>query len=214
MEFIEQGSKNDIIYWSKRLYQKGMSPSTSGNISVRTEKGILISSSGVCLNDMDEKDVVLIDFSGNLIEGDKKPSSEKIMHTEIYNKRDDIGAIIHSHCPVISAFAIAGYEIKKPILPDFVLFCDKVPLVPYYCPSSIELASAVGEYFEKYSAVLMKNHGVVIGADTLQNAFYQLEMLRTYCEVYFGAEVLGGAKALSKKSVSEIKQLYLKNRRV
>lgn len=210
MEFNRKGTKEDILYWAKRLYQKNMSPSTSGNISLKTDKGILISASGTCLNDMDENDIVLIDYNGNLVEGNKKASSEKIMHSEIYTKRDDINAVIHCHCPVITAFAVAHQEIKKPILPDFALFYDEIPLVPYYCPSSIELADCVGKYFEKYNVVLLKNHGVVLGADTLQNAFYQLEMIRAYCETYFGAEVLGGARALSKKSVSEIKKLYIK----
>lgn len=208
MEFIEQGNKNDILYWSKRLYQKGMSPATSGNISTKTKKGILISASGTCLNDMDENDVVLIDYEGNIKEGNKKPSSEKDMHCSIYTQRDDINAIIHCHCPVITAFAVAGVEITKPILPDFALLYDKVPIVPYYCPSSIELADVVGKYFEKYNVVLLKNHGVVMGSDTLQNAFYALEALRAYCETYFGAEVLGGAKPIAKKEIAKIKKLY------
>ena len=207
MEFTEQGNKNDILYWSKRLYQKGMSPATSGNISIKTKKGILISATGTCLNDMDENDVVLIDYEGNVIEGKKKPSSEKIMHCAIYTQRDDINAVIHCHCPVITAFAVAGVEINKPILPDFALMYDKIPLVPYYCPSSIELADEVGKYFEEYNAVLLKNHGVVLASDTLQNAFYALESLRAYCETYFGAEVLGGAKAIAKKEVLKIKKI-------
>ena len=210
MEFKEV-NKNDILYWSKRLYQKGMSPATSGNISLRTKNGILISASGTCLNDMDENDIVLIDYNGNVLEGSKKPSSEKIMHSVIYTQRDDINAIIHCHCPVIGAFAVAGVEISKPILPDLICFFDKVPIVPYYCPSSVELADAVGKEFEKYSAVLMKNHGVVVGADTLQNAFYKLESLRAYCETYFGAEVLGGAKAIPSKEIAKIKKLCNSN---
>ena len=210
MEFSQAG-KNDILYWSKRLYQKGMSPATSGNISVKTKQGILISASGTCLNDMDEKDIVLIDYNGNIIEGDKKPSSEKIMHSAIYTQRDDINAIIHCHCPVITAFAVANVEINKPILPDFALVYDKIPIVPFYTPSSIELADEVGKYFENNNVVLLKNHGVVLGADKLQNAFYALESLRAYCETYFGAEVLGGAKAISKKEVLKIKKLYNQN---
>ena len=210
MDFIQKGTKEDILYWSKRLYQKGMSPATSGNISVKTKEGILISGSGVCLNDMDENDIVLMDYNGNLLNGNKKPSSEKIMHSEIYTKRDDINAIIHSHCPLITAFAVAGKAINKTILPDFALLFGEIPIVPYFCPSSIELATTVGEYFEKYSAVLLKNHGVVIGADSLQNAFYKLEFLRSYVETYFGAEVLGGAKKLTKKDILEVKQVYKK----
>ncbi len=210
MEFQEKGTKNDILYWSKRLYQKGMSPAKSGNISLKTKDGILISASGVCLNDMDENDIVLIDYDGNVIEGNKNPSSEKIMHSAIYTQRNDINAIIHCHCPIISAFAVNGTPIKKPILPDFALMYDEIPLVPYFCPSSVELADIVGDYFEDYNVVLLQNHGIVLGADSLQNAFYELEAIRSYVEIYFGAEVLGGAKALSKKAVKEIRHLYSK----
>ena len=211
MEFSGQDSKNEILYWSKRLYQKGMSPSTSGNISLKTKNGFYISASGTCLNDMDENDIILTDYNGNVLEGNKKPSSEKIMHSAIYTQRDDINAIIHCHCPVITAFAVAGVNIKKPILPDLVVLFGDVPVAPYYCPSSIELADEVAKYFEKYDTVLMKNHGVITGADTLQNAFYKLESLRAYCETYFGAEVLGGAKSISKKEVEKIKQICFKN---
>ncbi len=208
MDFIQQGTKEEILYWSKRLYQKGMSPSTSGNISIKTKNGIYISASGVCLNDMNEEDIILIDYDGNVLNGNKKPSSEKIMHSEVYTKRDDINAIIHCHCPLITAFAVAGKPIDKAILPDFSLTFGQVPIIPYYCPSTIELAVAVGEYFEKYSAVLLKNHGVILGAENLQNAFYKLELLKSYVEIYFGAEVLGGACTLSKKQIKEVHRVY------
>jgi L-fuculose-phosphate aldolase len=107
MEHSVADLKNDIIYWAKRLYQKGMSPATSGNISIRIKNGIYISASGTCLNDLNEENIVLIDYEGNVKEGNKKPSSEKIMHSEIYTRRDDINAIIHCHCPLITAFAVA-----------------------------------------------------------------------------------------------------------
>lgn len=202
--------KQNIIYWSKRLYEKGMSPSTSGNISQKTKDGILISASGTCLNDLTLDDIILIDYDGNIKEGNKKPSSEKIMHSEIYTIRDDINAIIHCHCPLITAFAVAGISLKKPILPDFALLFDEIPLIPYYCPSSIELAVNAGKAFEDNNAALLKNHGIILGDTTLQNAFYKLELIRAYVETYFGAEVLGGAKAIPKKGIEEIKKLYRK----
>lgn len=202
--------KEDIIYWSKRLYEKGMSPSTSGNISTKTKDGILISASGTCLNDLTLDDIVLIDYEGNVKEGNKKPSSEKIMHSEIYTIRDDINAIIHCHCPLITAFAVAGVPLKKPILPDFALLFDEIPLIPYYCPSSIELAVSAGKTFENNNVALLRNHGIILGDTTLQNAFYKLELIRAYAETYFGAEVLGGAKPISKKGIAEIKKLYRK----
>ena len=146
--------KSNLLYWAKRLYEKGMSPSTSGNISVRSDDNVIISASGCCLNDMDYDDIVTVDLDGNVKSSSKKPSSEKVMHCEIYQKRDDIKAIIHCHCPIITAFAVAGVGIKKPILPDFALYWDEIPLVPYYCPSSFDLAIAVGKVFEKTNVAL------------------------------------------------------------
>lgn len=212
MEFTQEDLKQEILYWSKRLYEKGMSPATSGNVSIRTDKGIFVSASGVCLNDMNEDDIILIDYDGNILDGHKKPTSEKIMHSEIYTRRDDINAIIHCHCPVITAFCVAGLPINKPILPDFALMFDEIPLIPYFCPSTFELATKVADEFDKdHNVVLLQNHGVVFGADSLKNAFYGLEGLRAYVETYFGAEVLGGAKPLNKKSISQIRKLFLKN---
>ena len=210
MEFNKKGTKEEILYWSKRLYQKNMCPSRSGNVSIRTPDGILISASGVCLNDMSEDDIILIDYDGNVLDGAKKPSSEKIMHSEIYTIRDDINAIIHCHDPYLTAFAVAGVPITKPILPDFALMYDSIPLVKYYCPSTLDLAVEVGKTFEKTNVALLKNHGVILGSDSLQDAFYELECLKSYVEIYFGAEILGGAKSLTKNNVAEIKKLYSK----
>lgn len=201
-------TKQDLLYWSKRLYQKGMSPATSGNISARVNGGILISATGVCLNDMSVDDLILIDFEGNLIEGKKKPSNEKFLHLDIYEKRDDIKAIIHSHCPYITAYAVANLPIETPIMPEFVCHFNKIPLAPYATPSGFELAEVTSKYFNHgHNTVLMANHGVVCGEETLQECFYNLEALRAYCETSFGAVVLGGAKKLNQKQIKEIEKL-------
>lgn len=209
MEYFEKGTKKDILYWSKRLYQKGMSPATSGNISLRTKSGILISASGVCLNDMNEDDIILIDFDGNVLEGSKKPSSEKFLHAQIYAERDDIDAIIHSHCPYITAFAVANKPISEPLLPEFVFYFDKIPIAPYGLPSSMELAVNTANLFKTSDAVLMKNHGVIAGAKDLQSVFYSLESIRAYAETYFAAQVLGGHHILNKKQVEQIRKLKI-----
>ena len=200
--------EQDLLYWSKRLYQKGMSPGTSGNISVRTQNGVLISRTNVCLNDMSEDDLILLDYDGNILKGTQKPSSERFLHLEIYREREDINAIIHSHCPYITAYAVANLPIAEPIMPEFVYHFGEIPLAPYALPSTFQLAEETLKPFKKgYNTVLMANHGVVTGADTLKECFYNLEALRTYCETSFGAAVLGGAKKLNKKQIEEIRKL-------
>lgn len=200
-------TKQDILYWSKRLYQKGFMPATSGNVSVKKDGKIIISRSGCCSADMTEDDLVLMDLNGNPLEQGKKPSSEKLLHVYIYEIRSDIKAIVHSHCPYITAFAATHKEIDKHFLADFTYEFDKIPVAPYYLPSSIELAQKTSDYFDKYSCVLMANHGVVIGSDSVQNCFYKLESIKNYIETYFAAEMLGGAKEFNKKQIKEIKSL-------
>ena len=202
-----EDAKKDLIYWSQRTYQKGLSPATSGNVSVRVGDKILITPTGACLNDMGEDDLVVMDFDSNIIEGKRKPSMEKYLHICIYSMRDDIKAIIHSHCPYITAFAVAKKPINKPIMPEFVYNFGEIPLAPYGTPSTLKLAQETAKYFDKSDCVLMTNHGVVVGAESLQKCFYNLESLRAYAQTYFGAEVLGGAKTLSQKQINDMKQL-------
>ena len=200
--------KNELIYWSKRLYDKDMAPSTSGNISYRLNDEILISASGVCLGDLSENEIAKVDINGNSLDNNIKPSSEKNLHCMIYKKRFDINAIIHSHCPYITAFAVCGLEINKPILPDFALQYTKIPIVDYYCPSTLNLANETSKYFDKYSIVLLKNHGVVVGSDNLKNAFYKLEAINAYAKTYLFSKLLGDMKKLSRKNIAEIKNLF------
>ncbi len=200
-------AKKDLLYWSQRTYQKGLSPATSGNISVRVGENILITPTGACLNDMAEEDLVLMDMDTNIIEGAKKPSMEKYLHICIYNQREDIKAIIHSHCPYITAFAVARKKISKPIMPEFVYNFGEIPLAPYGTPSTLKLAQETAKYFKKSNSVLMTNHGIVVGAESLQKCFYNLETIRAYCQTYFASEILGGAKPLTQKQINDMRQL-------
>lgn len=200
--------KSDLIYWSKRTYDKGLSPATSGNISRLTDdNNLIITASGTCAGDLGEEDIVKIDFNGNILEGIKKPSSEKNMHIEIYKKRPDIKAIIHSHSPAITAFAVSGLEINEVIMPEFAFYFGSIPISNYFMPSSIELANDVSKLFKDKNAVLMKNHGIVVGGKSLKDAFYSLESIDAYCQTYLNSKILGKIKTLSKKEIKEIDKL-------
>lgn len=203
--------KNEIIYWSKRLYDKGLSPSVSGNVSVLLDDNtILISSSGSASGDLSEEDIVKIDLTGNLIEGNKKPSSEKLMHVQIYKNRPDIKAIIHSHSPEITAFSLNKKGLSKIILPEFAFHFGSVPISEYHLPSSMELALDVGEKFKNHNAVLMKNHGVTVGGKNLKEAFYSLEMIQANCKTLLLAKTISKIDYLNKKQLKEIEELKTK----
>lgn len=200
--------KEDVIYFGKRLYNQGLSPATSGNIScISDDNNILITASGSAAGDLTFDDVVKINFQGEILEGNKKASSEKTMHIKIYEKRSDIKAIIHSHSPEITAFAVSGSEINEVIMPEFAFYFGSIPISKYYLPSTIELAEDVADLFKNKNAVLMKNHGIVVGGCDLKEAFYSLESIQAYCKTYLCAKLLGKVKALNKKQIKEIDNL-------
>lgn len=202
---------NDFIFWSKRIYNAGLSPATSGNVSVLDiDNNILITTSGSALADISENEIVKIDFRGLPLEENKKPSCEKFMHIKIYQNRPDIKAIIHSHSPIITAFAVSGFNINEDvIMPEFTLSFGKIPTSKYFMPSTLELADDVSELFKTSNAVLMRNHGVIVGAKNLKEAFYALESIQAYCKTYLYSKVLGKIKTLSKKQIEELNSLNL-----
>ncbi len=200
--------KKEIIYWAKRAYNKDLSPATSGNIScVDIDNKVLITSSGSSFADLEEDDIVKVDKEGNIIEGIKKPSSEKNMHLLIYKKRPDIKAIIHCHCPYITAFAVSNKEINEVIMPEFGLYFGSIPISKYFLPSSYELAQNVSDLFKNKNAVLMKNHGIIVGSKSLKEAFYMLESINAYSKTYIFSKIISSPKSLNKKQIKEIEKL-------
>lgn len=199
--------KNEIIKYGDIIDSKGFSPGTSGNISVRHKDEIIITASGASNGNLCYEDLVVIDFLGNIVEGSKKASSEKMMHVEFYKKRPDINAIIHVHPPFLSAFAAARKGLEDPVMAENVYYFGKIPLAPYALPSSQKLVDNMSEYFQKYNAVLMANHGVVIGDIDIEQAYLKLELAESYAQVVLNATLLGGAVLLNENEVAEIEAL-------
>lgn len=200
-------SKKEIIKYGKKLGEKNMTPATSGNISVRFGENVLISASGTCLSDLEENDIVLIDKNSTVIDGVKKASSEKNLHNAIYTLRPDINAIIHCHSPYVSAFAVCHIPLSKPIISENVFYFGEIPVADYALPGSEKLVENTAKYFTKHNAVLLANHGIVIGATDLKNAYYLMETAETFAQIYLNSMLLGGAKDLCEKDIKEIYQL-------
>ena len=199
--------KNEIIKYGKKLGEKNMTPGTSGNISVRDGENVLISASGTCLADLNEDEIVLIDKNSQVIDGEKKASSEKNLHNAIYTKRPDINAIIHCHAPYVSSFAVCHIPLSKPILSENVFYFGEIPLADYALPGSEELVENTVKYFDRHDVVLLANHGVIVGAKDLKNAYYSMETVEAYAQIYLNSMVLGGAKELSQENIEDIYKL-------
>ena len=202
--------KEEIIKYGKLAEEKNLTPGVSGNMSARCGDKILITSSGSANGYLSEDDFVLIDFDGNVVEGDKKPSSEKLLHCAFYKMRSDVDYIIHMHSPYLSSFASAGIAFDEPIMAENVFYFGKIPLAEYGLPSSVDLVNKTAEYFNEYNAVLMANHGFIVGDKTIHDAFLKLTLAESYAQVVLNTRILGGAKVLTDEQVKEIYELRKK----
>ena len=196
-----------IINFGKLCGEKNYTPGYSGNISARYKNGMLITVSGSANGFLSKNDIVFTNFEGKSLEKDKKPSSEKFLHIELYKKRQDFNYIIHVHAPYLSTFACAGKDLLAPVMAENVFYFGGIPLADYALPSSMELVENTVKYFNDYDAVLMANHGFIVGSKSIEDAYLKLELAESYAQVVLNTEILGGAKLLSKEQEQAILNL-------
>lgn len=208
--FCRKRLEKEIIEYGKLCGIKNFTPGYSGNISARYKNGLLITASGSSNGYLKKENIVHTDFDGNSLEKGKKPSSEKFLHIEIYKRRPDINYIIHVHAPYLSSFASAGKDLMSPIMAENVFYFGGIPLAEYALPSTMELVDNTVKFFKEYDAVLMANHGFIVGAKTMEDAYLKLELAESYAQVVLNTELLGGAKLLSEEQEKEILELRKK----
>lgn len=199
--------KQELIEYGKLAGVKDFTPGFSGNLSARYGDKIVITATGSANGYLREDDFAVIDFSGDVVEGVKKPSSEKMLHVKFYQDRPDINYILHVHAPYLTSFAAAGLEMNEDVLAEIVYCFGKIPLAKYALPGSEELVNNTSMYFKDYDVILMANHGVIIGDKDIQQAYLKLELCEAYAKTLICAKLLGGVKMLPEDEVEKIYSL-------
>ena len=148
-----------------------------------------------------------IGFDGNSLCDGKKASSEKMLHIEFYKQRPDVNYIIHVHSPYLSSFACCHIPLDEPVMAENVFYFGQIPLAQYGLPSSMDLVEKTAKYFKDYDAVLMANHGFIVGDKTIKDAFLKLELAESYAQVVFNTKMMGGAVLFNQNQVDEINSL-------
>jgi L-fuculose-phosphate aldolase len=200
--------KSELIFYSKLCYNNKFVAATDGNLSVRTPKGsILTTSSEICKGKISESSIIEVDLRGRVIKGKKKPSSEFRMHSFIYKSRKDVNAIVHTHPKFATAFASAGIALDKIVLPEVYLKMGYIPLANYATPSTDEVPKSIAKFVKNFNAVFLANHGLVTYAKSLEEAYYLTEKVEQFAEISFYARMLGGEKQLNKNQVSKLNKI-------
>lgn len=181
--------KKEIIKTCVKLKNLGFMPGASGNVSVRSGDIILITPTSVSKDELKIKDISEIDINGNILNR-IPPSSEYKMHIEIYKRRKDISAIIHSHPPYSIAYTLSGKKINYNITAEFNIIIKKISICRYLEPSSLELAIDTAKKSDDSNAIVLKNHGTVCISDTLKKAMITTEELENFFKINYLSSLL------------------------
>ncbi|MBX5176286.1 aldolase [Rhizobium lentis] len=180
--------REEICLYARSLFERGLTPGSSGNISLRLEDGgWLVTPTNASLGFLDPARISRLDAQGRLLSGDK-PTKEIPLHTALYETRGSARAIVHLH----STHAVALTMLPEidpraalpPMTPYYLMRAGQTALVPYYRPGDPAVADAIRGLAGKYSSVLLANHGPVVAGDSLEAAVFATEELEETAKLY------------------------------
>ncbi|MCR4855452.1 MAG: class II aldolase/adducin family protein [Erysipelotrichaceae bacterium] len=182
--------KQEIIEYGIYLDRYGLVSLTCGNLAIRMPTGeILVTPSGLMYEKMVEDDVIVCDIEGNIIEGDRKPSSDTPAILYIFKNMPEINGVIHTHQPYATAISlIPGMtEFRVCYTGMANACCGNVPIAPPSPAGSVEMGYDVVNYAGKSRAVILGNHGVMTIGPTLKDALYSAVYLEETAKGYLAA---------------------------
>ena len=196
--------RKEIAKYMRRLYKNGLTTASGGNISQKIDDVILLTPSQVDKGKLKWKDVAVIDKDANIIESHHNLSMETQMHLEIYKARPDISAIVHSHPPFASAYACSEEIVDTTITGEILYVCGIPKKADYFLMGSKELANSISEAIKNTDIVVMNNHGVVIVASNLFNAYDMMEVYEGAAKINYYLKTIGKKVGLSKEEQKKI----------
>lgn len=202
--------RENIVEFGKKMISSGLTKGTAGNISVYDpELGYMaITPSGIDYFKASAEDIVIMDLEGNVIEGDRKPSSEHDLHSLIYMKKQGICAVVHTHsmyCTVLSC-------INEPLKAVHYVLADSgsdvIPVAPYQLYGTRKLAEEVAEKMANTNAILMQNHGMTACGKTLESAYGLAATCEWVAELQYKCMSIGTPNVLSKEQMEEVMKKF------
>ena len=185
------------------LYNRNLTISAGGNMSVRIGDRMLITPSGFNKGLVNEDDLVLMDMKGNVISGGK-PSIEHRFHLALYKANPEVNAIVHCHPLYCLVLATRGEEINSTLTPEGVLLLDRVPTVRYETPGSDALVKAIAEHSDAPAMILAK-HGAITQGRTLEEAYNRMEELefQAHLQILLGPD----AESLPDDEIEKLREM-------
>jgi ribulose-5-phosphate 4-epimerase/fuculose-1-phosphate aldolase len=206
----ETKTREAICRLGASIFGRGLTPGSSGNISVRVDGGWLMTPTNASLGDLDPATLSKLDAKGRLVSGDKE-TKESFLHLAVYEVRTNAGAIVHlhsTHSVAVSCLAdVDPNDVLPPITAYYVMKIGTLPLVPYYRPGDRKLAEAVRAVAQRHHAVLLANHGPVVAGSSLSAAAAAVEELEETARLHL---LLHGraTRFLTPEQIAELREAF------
>ncbi len=198
-----------IVKYGRKLITSNLTTGSGGNLSLynREEGLVAIKPTGIEYFDMEPVDVVVMTIDGRVVDGDKLPSSEVNFHLGLLRSRQDITAVIHTHQVYATTIACLGWEL--PAVHYLVGFSgNKVPIAPYACFGTPELADNIIRSIGNYNACLMQNHGLVTVGANIATAFAAAEEIELVARLYYQTKCIGEPVILSNEQMAVVSEKF------
>lgn len=202
--------RKKILEVGLKLAQSGMVAGTWGNISAwdSSRSGYWITPSGMDYYTLQEEDLVLLSLNNAVLEGKRKPSSELLLHTEIYKQRPDVKGIVHTHSTFATAHAVAQVPLPGMVEDLVMIVGGQVEVAEYCLPGTLELAISAVNALQDKSAVLLANHGLVGVGNALEEAFKVCQVVEKSAHIHIMSRLIGEPVMLSQEDIGLMRRTY------
>lgn len=166
-----QKMKEEVCRWAKQSYEEKLFAGTSGNLSLydRGQDIMVITPTSVAYETITPEDMTAMRPDGQVLEGKYRPSSEWRMHAAVYQEKPEVGAVIHTHSPYATAFAVNHSSIPVILIEMVLFFGGDIPLAQFAIPGTWAVGQEAVKVLKERTACLLANHGVLaIGKDLEQ----------------------------------------------
>lgn len=179
--------RTQMVQLGAALYDRGLTPGRTGNLSVRLGDEIMITPTNACLGRLDAERLAVTSIEGEHLAGDR-PSKELVLHQALYRHHPECTAVAHLHSTsAVAVSCLPGLrsdEALPPITPYFVMRVGQLALIDYATPGSAELEEQVSRAAQRSRSVLMRNHGSLAAAPSLEGAVDAVEEIEETARLY------------------------------
>ena len=198
-------ARGGLIAYGKKLVDAGLTKGTGGNLSVYDpQTGLMaITPSGIDFYQIQPEDMVIMNLEGEVVQGHRRPSSEWQMHALLYKRRKDMTAVIHAHTTYATVFAV----LREAIPPSHYMIAvagKEVPCADYATYGTMDLAENACKAMGDRYAVLLANHGIIAGKDSLAEAFNIIEEVEFVAKIHLMARAIGNPVILDDTEMTKM----------